>query len=465
MDASQIKILKDSYNKESTRPNGTKSTLGEYMRFITDCNIEFVSSKDMVLCDDANNIVHCVCVNEDMVSQATFPVKIISAPYEDVHAIETIMSRENFESFLDEGFFSNIEGWSDEKKEFMKKWARGLKIQAQQSPYATPFHTDTAGVISMPNLSNVRDDGITTITNNSASKITVSSVDSEASIIEAIAAGKSVILNEDITLEADQLTIDRDIMINLNGHTLTAAAGKNAIRINNGNVTINDGNIISSGNVALYVDATNGGAPSLTLGNNVNINTDHCGVFIKGDGAVLNSAANITATGVYGAIQTNGSANAGGVTVNITGGEISAQDAAIYFPCKTMLNISGGAKITGYTGIYHKSGRLIINDATVIGTGDKVEYTYNANGCNSTGDAVVIEACNYPGGVPIVNIIDGTFISENASAIGYYQQSEDYTMSNEKFIIGGTFNTDVSDYLANGYIQNSNGKVVKDYQA
>lgn len=164
MNVNQIKILNDSYKKEATRPDGSKSTLGEYMRFITDCNIEFVSSKDMVLCDDANEMVHCICVNEDAYSQANFPVKIISSPYEDIHAIETIMSKDNFEKFLNEGFFSNTTGWSDAKKEFMKKWISGLKIQAQQLPYPTPFYTDTAGIESMPNMPNMRDDGITTIT-------------------------------------------------------------------------------------------------------------------------------------------------------------------------------------------------------------------------------------------------------------------------------------------------------------
>ena len=100
MNVDQISTLRDSYMVESTRPDGRKSTTGEYMRFITDCNIEFVTSKDLVVTDDAKEMVHCVCLNEDVYSQADFPVKIISAPYEDIHSIETIMSRENFEKFL-----------------------------------------------------------------------------------------------------------------------------------------------------------------------------------------------------------------------------------------------------------------------------------------------------------------------------------------------------------------------------
>lgn len=467
MNANQVKILNDSYKKEATRPDGSKSTLGEYMRFITDCNLEFVSSKDMVLCDDTNEAIHCVCLNEDAYSQANFPVKIITAPYEDIHAIETIMSKDNFEKFLDEGFFSNTTGWSDEKKEFMKKWVKGLKIQAQQLPYATPFHTDTAGVVSMPNMPNVRNDGVTTITSGvSASSRVVTSVSTEEDVVVALAAGKSVVLKQDITLAAEPITISNDATINLNGHTLTGASSKRAIVINSGNVTISGGTITGVGNDAIMLNGVvdNGGAPcSLTLADDVKVVADDCAVFMKGPDAVLNTSAYLESLGgKYAAIQGNGSA--GDITVNITGGEIVSKDVAIYFPCKTTLNISGNAKITGSTGIYHKSGRLIVTGGEITGNGEKVEYSHNPNGCNSTGDALVVEACNYPDGVPVVTIMGGKFNSINASAVGYYQQSEKYALANDKFITGGIFNTNVSTNVANGYIQNSDGKVVKDYQ-
>lgn len=467
MDANQITVLKDSYNKEATRPDGSKSTLGEYMRFITDFNVEFVSSKDMVLYDDANDMIHCVCVNEDAYSQANFPVKIISTPYDHVHGIETIMSRDNFEAFLDNGFFSNTNNWSDEKKEFMKKWANGLKIQAQQLPYATPFYTDTAGTMSMPSMPNVRNDGITTINSgvSSASK-TITSAKNEDEIINAIKAGKSVILKKDITMTSEPLTITGDTAINLNGHALTGASGKRAVMIKSGNVTITNGTITGIGNDAIMLNGVvaDGGAPcSLTLGDDVKVIADDCAVFMKGPDAVLNTSGYLESKGgKYAAIQGNGIA--GDIVVNITGGEIVSKDVAIYFPCKTTLNISGNAKITGSTGVYHKSGRLIITGGEITGNGDKADYVHNNNGCDSTGDALVIEACNYPDGVPVVTIMGGKFNSVNASAVGYYQESEKYAMSNEKFITGGAFNTNVSKYIADNYYQNSNGKVVRNYQ-
>ena len=135
MNANQIQVLQSSYNKQVNRPDGNKGTTGEYMRFITDCNLEFVTSKDMVVADDDNGMIHCVCLNEDVYTQASFPVKIISAPYEDIHAVVAVMSRVNFDKFFNEGFLSGI---SKQKKDFMIKWFRDIDMQKQQPNKATP---------------------------------------------------------------------------------------------------------------------------------------------------------------------------------------------------------------------------------------------------------------------------------------------------------------------------------------
>lgn len=465
MNANQVKILWDAYNVPAKRPDGSDSLLAEYVRFITtDACVDLVTSKDLVIVDDSNEMVHAITVNEDMRAQATYPVKIISSSFLNVNCIESVMSRDNFRKLIDSGFFDTI-GCSEAKKEFMKKWIDGVRIQAQQQPHATPFHTTTANVIPMHNNHKIRDDGITTITPGaSLASTTFLSAEKEEEVIAALSAGKSIILKNDIALTGDALTLDKDTTINLNGHTLSSATGKRVMTITGGNVRIDNGTIEGSGNVTIYmnsIESENCKPCTLTLGESVVINTDHCGVFIKGKDSVLNTSAKIIATGDYGAIQGNGNVASGGVTINITGGELVSNQSTIYFPCTTMLNISGDAKIVGYTGVYCKSGIMTIDGATIIGNGEKVEYSFNNNGCNSTGDAVVVEACEYPGGIPVVNIINGTFISEHADAVAYYQQSEKYALANERFITGGTFNTDVSNLVAEGYIQNSDGKVIK----
>ena len=158
------------------------------------------------------------------------------------------------------------------------------------------------------------------------------------------------------------------------------------------------------------------------------------------------------------AVSGNGSAGWGGVTINVMpGAEISTtEDApALYFPNSTYLTITGGS-ITGGTGAYVKSGSVTISSGTIIGTGAKAEYKYNGNGANSTGDALVVETCKYPGGAPSVSITGGKFKSVNASAIGSYAGNGE-TVPLKDFITGGLFSSDPSDYVAaSHYVDASN---------
>ena len=137
----------------------------------------------------------------------------------------------------------------------------------------------------------------------------------------------------------------------------------------------------------------------------------------------LNTAGKLYATDSF-AIATNG-ADSKNFTINVTGGTVkSTNAAAIYQPADGVLNISGGT-IEGKTGVYVKSGELNITGGTIKGTGDAADYDYYGNGCNSTGDALVVDSCGYPGGAPEVNVNGGTFNSKNADAIASYKKSDD----------------------------------------
>ena len=65
---------------------------------------------------------------------------------------------------------------------------------------------------------------------------------------------------------------------------------------------------------------------------------------------------------------------------------------------------------------------MTITGGALKATALKEDFEHNGNGCNYTGDALVVEACNYPGVVPTVNINGGTFtITDNtAKQIGVY---------------------------------------------
>lgn len=228
MNANQVNTLKNSYNKKATRPDGKDGTTGEYMRFITDCNLEFVTSKDMVVTDDNNGMVHCVCLNEDVQTQGSFPVKIISAPYEDIHAIEAIMSQQNFERFLDEGFFKDI-GLSDKKKEFMIKWTRGIQMQKQRASKATPYYTQKPTILNMVDNTIARADGIETITDPATLDYDATRVDlTEGDDISASISNGVVDIDDD---DNDVVAQVDDDIVHVNGNNVNAEVVNDILRL------------------------------------------------------------------------------------------------------------------------------------------------------------------------------------------------------------------------------------------
>lgn len=269
-------------------------------------------------------------------------------------------------------------------------------------------------------------------------------VNDEAGLESAVATGGDIMLEADIVL-TKALEIVNDVNIDLGGNTLTAASGEWGLKVNDAEVTIDNGTIEGDSHV---IRVENGA--DVTLGSDLDVNsTGGTGALVI-SGSTLNTSADITVSGGYGAIQGNGSAGNGDVTVNVTGGSVTSDDVAIYFPNTTELNVSGG-EITGASGIYIKSGSLNITGGEITANGDWDEYSYNNNGCNSTGDAVIIEACDYPGGVPTVSISGGKFYSDLGSCIGYYQQAVEYALENTQFVSGGTFSDfSMIEYIAEG---------------
>lgn len=281
----------------------------------------------------------------------------------------------------------------------------------------------------------------------------------------ALNKGGNVDIQAPITLEED-LEVTENTILDLNNQTLTT--GDKTITVAEGKIltiqnsaslarSASEPSITGSGDI---ITASNNS--TIIIGEGVNLtSTDNCCVFVPYgvSGVTITTAANLTSQGDYAAIQANG--NATDVTVNVIGGTISSKCEGVYFPCTTNLNISGGT-ITGTTAVYHKSGNLTISGGALKATGAKTDYVHNGNGCNATGDALVIEACDYPGGVPVVSITGGEFISENAKAIGYYKQSTDYKLANEFFITGGTF-SDASACYYLGTNADVTVNMVKDY--
>lgn len=250
--------------------------------------------------------------------------------------------------------------------------------------------------------------------------------------------GSSMYKNQSVTLDLGGKTLSVNTSVKRN-YCISVLHGC-TLTIKNGTISMNPTSEIKSNGI--YIDGENS---KVIIESDAKISASGVSAVTIIGNATLESAGTLSATGSF-AIAGNGSTGNGGYTVNITGGSVSSTDeAAIYHPNSGTITISGGC-ITGSTGIYQKSGTLTVTGGTITGNGVAADYTYNGNGANATGDAIVVDNCGYPGGAPVPTISGGSFISTNADPIASYVRQDDPTQASaadtpvEGFVSGGTFN-------------------------
>ena len=228
--------------------------------------------------------------------------------------------------------------------------------------------------------------------------------------------------------------------LDLNGHTVTSQ-GESVIRVNTNNSTlmIKNGTMITKDGTGAEVGIPAGGGVGgvTTYYNNVTLDLEN-----------VNLIANGTNNDDFG-IVCNGLST--GINIHLKGGSVTATDMiGIYMPADDSHLTIDGTKITGTTGVAIKGGTVNIeNNANIIGTGDKQEPSSGENsGVNDTGAAIYVEG-NYDRDIQ-VNIANGIFKSNKGLAV---QMLKDNTAIGNKNIIikGGTFSSDVAEYVAEGY--------------
>ena len=296
------------------------------------------------------------------------------------------------------------------------------------------------------------------------------SVNSAETLQTAIANGGEVKLDANITLTS-MLTIpaDKTVTLDLNGLSITSA-GK--VIKNNGILTITDtkggGKIISTGNTAVGVGDNSKttiktaiiesveGAVITGYATGATINIED-GIFSASDNAVV--AGNGNRTNEAGAERTVGN------TINISGGTFNGQiktptyvACGIYAPWKDTINVTGGTfNITGGAGIVARAGKVTVTNAVFNTTG-------NATG--KVGDSRVVVPCSaivfdseaaYPAltNTSAISVEGGTFTSE-ADAISVVKP-EGEGAAERVSVTGGTFSSDVSDFVDNAPVASNNG--------
>ena len=287
--------------------------------------------------------------------------------------------------------------------------------------------------------------------------------------IKAAADGNTIVLQDNVTL-TNALTIEKSgvaFIIDLGGKTLSGR-----VNIKGGTVTITNGKVVGEQPLNVY-----GSAAAATNFSVLNIESD---VVVNKKGDDKNSAVifdslndagknskvgygaviNISGT-VYGTVFVSGNlGNDSQYTdemrdsnvINVkSGAEIyTTADQGIAMNGAAVVNIENGASVTGREAVGVKRGALNVNGGTLTAVGAKVEPVQgNTNGTEKSGAAVSVTNTYNDYGKISVNVIGGTITSTHNDAIYKGVTTGDFTTAPVFGVTGGTFSSDVSDFVDN----------------
>ncbi len=290
----------------------------------------------------------------------------------------------------------------------------------------------------------------------------------------------NVVLNESVEIKKSGV----NLVIDLGGKTIS---GSSLLFDIYSPVTFKNGTIdvTYNGSASICVMWLNGGA-KLALENDVIVNAAKSagatgsvfavGLYNDCDEAELTINGKITGDNgatINGTITTNTNK----VTVN---GTIDVAGHALYLAGNGITDINNGACVKGDAGIEIRAGVLNINGGTVESTGTYSAPIANGNGTTASGAALIVAEHTTNQGIT-VNVNSGNIkAASNGKAIaasdpenkggddvklnvaggnvvGGIQVEESIEAAKPVAVTGGTFSTDVTEYLAEGKILQKNG--------
>ena len=326
-------------------------------------------------------------------------------------------------------------------------------------------------------------------------------VKSEEELKTATKNGGDIVLQNDITLKSALEIKGSNVIIDLNGKTITVDEkgyfdlfeGKLEFTGTGKIKDIRVRNITSTIWVEGSNDKTAKDFSTLTIGENVTIETTQWGIALSNldsqnkaygvtlnfNGTLVSSAADGGGITVFGNLKNDGKLdNAPVLNLSKTAKVIAEKGITLYGAGIGEWNILGG-EYTGESVIGIKSGKLVVNDGVFTATGEKKIGELYGNGMIATGSAIQIENnTGYAGNMEIV-INGGTFNSNKGLSIYHYPPTDNQENALKSLVInGGNFNAkfelldndnvtieygkfanEIIGYLKNGYIQSKTDEV------
>jgi hypothetical protein len=233
-----------------------------------------------------------------------------------------------------------------------------------------------------------------------------------------------------------------------NGPKSVSVAGELVIEDSDGSGLITSNTPYDSNNSKGVIALADGGKVTMNSGDievamEDPVNQGQFGITASNKDAQVEINGGKIRAGWY-AISTNGTASVTGTKMTVNGGElISIADYAVYAPARDGVVVINGGVIRGAAGaLCARGGSITINggELSSLGNGDTGTWS---DGTGGTGNAVLNLPANY---APVtVEINGGIFTAPEGTPV--IVKGANATV----VIKGGTFSSNVSEYVADGY--------------
>lgn len=289
-------------------------------------------------------------------------------------------------------------------------------------------------------------------------------------------------LSGDLSLNHAALPAGKKVLLDLNGHTLTAtndnvamveagegssmtvlngtitgsgtgAEGNVAFAATGAEITLSNVTATGVGRLVNFMDSSGTGVDSKVRLLGCTVSAEDCAVYVVGNGLQSENPTqlvieNSTISGNYAGILCNGSTGGNGnwgTDITIIKSSVSGYWTGIYHPQQDSTLTILDSSVEGYTGLALKGGQARIVTSQIRGTGKGSQPSYDNSGWSDTGDGIYVE-CNY--GWPIsLEITGSTVTSDYAFAVRKFEETAEHATIT---IYSGTFDSDVSAFVASG---------------
>lgn len=255
----------------------------------------------------------------------------------------------------------------------------------------------------------------------------------------------------------------------INGTIKNSAGNKTLFGVNNGKLTVSNVTATAEGESqwGIYIQDNNGATAqdgdSIVYITHSTISTGLPTVMVIGNNTTTAQKTrcvieNSTLTSDYVAVYGNGQTVSGGTAIEIKDSIITGKYAAVSHPQDNSTLHAENSTFTGNTGIAVKGGTVYLDNCVVTGSATAaLAGAFNNNGFTDTGAAVYLEAGYERDNIAVYITGENSRITaKKQQALLLYHDAKDTNTRKARIAVsGGTYSSDVKDYLADALFQST----------